>query len=158
MAKRKPARAADPKVSYDPRDLPEDYRELFSGSGKWFRHTDIPGKDLDDEMVVTIEDVTRGLVGKRGGDKKPQYLLKLEGEAKTLGANPTNCDTIARMYGRNPRLWVGKSIVIYRDEITMHDTGELKRCIRVRPYLPPGARPMKKRPAKKAIKIKRRAA
>jgi len=156
MAKRKPA--ADKTVSYDPRDLPEDYRELFAGSGKWFKHTDIPGKELEDEMVVTIEDVTRGLVGKRGGELKPQYLLKLEGHKKTLGANATNCDTISRMYGRNPRLWAGRSITLYRTEVFMNDTKEWKRCIRVRPTPPPGARGSAKRPAKKAIKIKRRAA
>jgi hypothetical protein len=158
MAKRKPARAAAAPVAkptFDPHDLPADFRELFvGGSSKWFRHKDIPGTDLEDEMVVTIEDITRGEVGKRGGEKKPQFIAKLEGQPKRLGLNTTNCNTIANLYGRNPRSWIGQAIVIFRDKHFMESEQEWVKCIRVRPFPPPGAH--RTAPRRKAIK--RRAA
>ncbi len=128
---------------WDPDDLPDDYREHFAGNSKFFNQTDIPGKGLDAEMVVTIDNVKRGRV-KSDGKWKNQFILTFEGIDKQFGANPTNCDLISHIYGSSPRRWAGKSITLYRTKTKFK--GQSVLCVRVRPVPPRGAR----RPAAKA--------
>jgi hypothetical protein len=96
--------------------------------GSW----DIPdGKDI----IVTIKAVRQGEVtnAQKKTSKKP--LIFFEGQEKGLVANVTNCKAIARLYGDDPRDWIGKRVTIGVSETSVG--GETMPCIRVRPKAPP---------------------
>jgi hypothetical protein len=68
-----------------------------------------------------------------GAKRMPFVWFK--GMLKPLGANKTNCATIAGMYGKDASRWVGKRVTLYKDE-TRNKSGHLVDCIRVRPGVP----------------------
>ncbi len=122
----------------------DDYRTYFAGNSTWFKHIDIEG----DEMVVTIASVEPGKIGE-GQKERDQAVITFEGVDKKFGCNRTNADTIAGLYGSNPRHWVGKAITLFRTTTEMNR--KIVECVRIRDYPPAGA---KRAPKSKAIPIK----
>lgn len=97
---------------------------------KYLHACDLAGRDV----TVTIARVTKGtLKSKEGETTKP--LIFFEGKEKPLGANTTNCRTIAKLYGNDTTNWVGKRITLYPTETDAF--GETVDCIRVRGRVPP---------------------
>lgn len=94
------------------------------------------------DVVATIESVKAGSIKAQGGKKKLP-LVKLSGFAFPLGANPTNCMTIARMYGSDVVGWVGKRITLYVDTVSAPDPLDKRKsvmteAVRIRPTIPTG--------------------
>lgn len=85
------------------------------------------------DTVVTIARVEKAeIVSQSGKSKKP--AMWFQGQERPLVANVTNCKAIARMYGNDPREWVGKQITLYVGEA--NNQGETVPAIRVRPTPP----------------------
>ena len=71
-------------------------------------------------------------------------------EYKPMILNATNTRTIVRLYGKDPKPWVGKQITIYPTTVEMTKSElvngrretrkETKDCIRVRPVAPVAAK------------------
>lgn len=101
---------------------------------------DLKGKDC----TVTIDRIVAGTLVGTGGKKtrKPLAFFKEGSSGKPLGLNATNCKAIAALYGNETDNWVGKRITIY--PTTTNFGGETVECIRVRPTVPPDAKPGQK--------------
>lgn len=90
------------------------------------------------DVTATIESASPGFVTAQGKPKK-MLLLKLAGFAKPLGANPTNCRTIAGVLGTpDYRQWAGRRIVLFVAMVDAPDPLDKRRtvkteAIRVRP-------------------------
>ncbi|MHB9056225.1 MAG: hypothetical protein ACYC2P_08760 [Paludibacteraceae bacterium] len=89
-----------------------------------------PGQDL----IVTIENVTRELVTSTGGKKEECTVAKLKGQ-KPFIINRTNAKTISQLYG-TPYIedWAGISIKLY--VTTTKFAGEEVECLRIRKEIP----------------------
>ncbi len=108
----------------------EHWRDYFDSNyvGSW----DLPkGRDT----VMTIIKVERGQLEGQKGNKSSKALLTFRGAKKVFAANVTNCKTISRLYGDNPREWVGKQIALYVAEGVDSPQGPVD-AIRVRPRVP----------------------
>lgn len=95
------------------------------------------------DVTATIESVKAGSVKVTGG-KKRLPLVKLSGFPLPLGANPTNCTTITRLYGSDTDGWIGKRITLYTAMVTAPDPLDKRKsieteAIRIRPRIPTGA-------------------
>lgn len=103
------------------------------------------------DVVATIESVKAGAVKVQGG-KKRLPLVKLSGFPLPLGANPTNCATIARMYGADTDGWAGKRVTLYVAMVSAPDPLDKRKsimteAIRIRPEIPAaGESPAKDQP------------
>ena len=98
--------------------------------------------DVRGDVTTTIESVKAGSLKVQGGKKKAP-LIKLAGFPLPLGANPTNCGTIARMYGSDTDGWIGKRVTLYVAMVKAPDPEDKARsimteAIRVRPAIPTG--------------------
>lgn len=94
------------------------------------------------DVTATIESVKAGSLKVQGGKKKAP-LIKFSGFALPLGANPTNCTTITRMYGSDTDGWAGKRVTLYVAMVKAPDPDDrtktvLTEAIRVRPEVPKG--------------------
>lgn len=117
----------------------DDYRALFDSS--IFRVWHLEGK----QRVFRIVRVTRltsemFVNGKKQVQTQPKLKLATrDGEIVDLPflLNKVNARTIAQLYTKRPRAWVGKWIWLY--PTTTERQGEIVDCIRVRNEVP-GAR------------------
>jgi len=104
-----------------------DYRQLYGKEhlGSW----DLQGKDV----TVTIASVKQGKAKSREGEaKKP--LISFVGRSKTFLVNATNGAIIAKMYGPNPKNWIGKQVTLYPTVVAFGS--ERVDAVRVRPTPP----------------------
>ncbi len=106
-----------------------DYRSFFDSVHLFAFHLQ------NKSAVVEIVKVEQGtLTGKDGkADRKP--LVHFRGKQKPLALNRTNAATIAGMYGKETKAWVGKRVELY--PTTTQAFGATHDCIRIRPK-PPG--------------------
>jgi hypothetical protein len=91
--------------------------------------------DAAEGITLTIEKVGPGVIQTQDEGAKHMPFIWFKGYAKPLGANKTNCATIAGMYGANASKWVGKRITIYTTT-TRNKAGAIVDCIRVKPGVP----------------------
>jgi hypothetical protein len=69
----------------------------------------------------------------------PKVILTFDEGGKPLMGNKTNCKTIAKLYGDNPKDWLGKKITLFVTEVDMK--GEQVDAIRIRSKPPRPAKP-----------------
>ena len=88
--------------------------------------------DVFREAVVQIDRVTKGEIAGEKGRKDGMPFVYFKGKGKPLGANATNCKSIARIAG-SPKTerWIGLWITLYVTKTDSRD-GEVD-CIRIRP-------------------------
>ena len=110
-----------------------DYRLMYDSTHLFAFHLQ------SKPAVVEIERVEQGkLKGKDGAeDRKP--VIYFRGKSKPLALNRTNGATIAGMYGKETKAWVGKRVELY--PTTTQAFGATHDCIRIRPKPPSGAAP-----------------
>jgi hypothetical protein len=120
-------------------DAPDDMLSLLKS--EFLCAADLDGRDWPvtirgvkvahlEKNAVVQQAATKGAVGftdgpECGGARKPMLI------------NTTNTRTIVKLYGKNPKAWIGKRITLYPTTVQMK--GETKDCIRVRPTAPPMA-------------------
>lgn len=110
----------------------DDIREFYDAHS--FRVWHLRGKD----RIYRIARITPAVITFRGQAKR-RPLLWLEttkGEPIELPFEcaPTNRNTIMAIYTKKPKAWIGKYIQLY--PTTTEVAGEMKECIRVRPWDP----------------------
>lgn len=113
----------------------DDWRAYFDSEALRVWH--LEGRD----MIVRIVDVVavNGELfanGKKQKVRQPKLTLRDKNGELPLPflLNKTNSKTIARMYGKNPKGWVGHLIRLYCT--TTERQGETVDCIRIRPEPP----------------------
>ena len=106
-----------------------DYRSYFDSVHLFAFH--LQGKSAVVEIVKVEQGTLKGKDGKE--DRKP--LVYFRGKEKPLALNRTNGATIAGMYGKEVKAWVGKRVELY--PTTTQAFGATHDCIRIRPK-PPG--------------------
>ncbi len=98
----------------------QHYRQLYD-AGKYLASWHLP-RDKDSNVV--IESVEGGelknLVTKKVS-RKP--LIKFKGKALTFACNVTNGKLIEKMYGPNPKDWLGKTITLYVGRVRSPEGG-----------------------------------
>jgi len=104
-----------------------DYRQFFDKPT--LRAYDLQGRDV----VVTIAAVKQGSAKNKDGERKMPALFFV-GKSKPLLLNATNGKTIESMYGKNPKGWLNKQLVIYPTVVPMGP--ERVDAIRIRPTPP----------------------
>jgi hypothetical protein len=87
---------------------------------------ELGGKDV----TLRIKAVGSAAVEGPKGNKK-KCIITFDGARKPFLANPTNCKTIAAMYGNDADAWVGKTITLFAT--TTASPEGVVDCIRVRP-------------------------
>jgi len=108
-----------------------DYRLLYDSKYLYAFH--LQGK----EATVKIARVTGGKVKNTKDDSEERKpFVFFEGKEKPLALNRTNGKSIADMYGKDTKNWVGKLITIY--PTTTQAFGQSHDCIRVKPTVPTG--------------------
>jgi hypothetical protein len=96
---------------------------------------DLRGQDRN----VVIEAIApRDELKRVDGAKDYKPVVTLRGAKKRWVLNVTNAKTIAKLYGRDARQWIGKPITIYATMV--QSFGEMVPAIRVRPDAPQAAR------------------
>ncbi len=105
-------------------DTPKDYRFLYDE--KWLKAFHLQGKPT----VVTIEAVYGAELVGDGGQKTRKPGLKFKGKELPFAICKTDGRTIASLYGRDPKGWIGKQIELY--PTTTRRGPETVECIRVR--------------------------
>jgi len=101
---------------------------------KYVKAADLRGKDV----VVVIESIEpRHELVSQGNKREQKPVFNLAGKAKQFICNKTNAKTIAKIYGNDPRQWIGKAITLY--PTTVRAGGTEHECIRVRSEAPADA-------------------
>lgn len=113
-----------------------DWRAYFDSSCLRVWH--LNGKERTFK-IVRVTRLTSEMVsgGKKEVKKQPKLELTDEKGRNVplpLLLNKTNAQTIARMYGNNPKAWEGKLVTLFPSTTSVG--GEDKDCIRVRPKVP----------------------
>lgn len=113
-----------------------DWRAYFDSSCLRVWH--LNGKERTFK-IVRVTRLTSEMVsgGKKEVKKQPKLELTDEKGRNVplpLLLNKTNAQTIARMYGNNPKAWEGKLVTLFPSTTSVG--GEDKDCIRVRPKAP----------------------
>jgi hypothetical protein len=85
--------------------------------------------------IVEIERVEAGTLKGKDGKEDRKPLVYFRGKSKPLALNRTNGASIAGMYGKETRAWVGKRVELF--PTTTQAFGAVHDCIRIRPK-PPG--------------------
>lgn len=106
-----------------------DYRTFFDSECLFAYHLD--GR----EITVTIERVAGGKIG-HGKQESSKPFVYFRDKKKPLAINKTNGKTIATLYGKDVRAWIGKQITLY--PTTTKFGSETHDCIRVKPSIPNG--------------------
>jgi hypothetical protein len=92
-------------------------------------------EDLDDaDMTLTIKRVTTEDLG-QGNEKQRKIIVYFRECEKGLACNKTNAGVIAKLYGDDTDMWLGKRITLWPN----HDVefkGEIVSAIRVRSKAP----------------------
>lgn len=107
-----------------------DYRLMYDSTHLYAFH--LQGKPA----VVEIERVEGGKLKGKDGKEERKPMVYFRGKTKPLGLNRTNGATIAGMYGKETKAWVGKRVELY--PTTTQAFGATHDCIRIRPK-PPAA-------------------
>jgi hypothetical protein len=89
------------------------------------------------DVTVTIEKVVAGSVTNAAKKTSKKPIVYFKNKTKGMVMNVTNCKTVGRMYGDDPREWVGKRVTLYQAETSAG--GETIACIRIRQRPPGGA-------------------
>ncbi len=117
----------------------DDYRAYFDSNclRVWHLH----GKPLT-VRIVDVTAITGEMFTNGKGQIVRQPKLTLKGRDGVLPLplllNKTNAKTIARLYGKAPRGWIGHLITLYCT--TTERNGETVDCIRIRPEEPKAER------------------
>lgn len=108
-----------------------DYRTMFDN--RWLRAFLLEGRD----WTLTITKVEAGeLEDNKTKRKERKPIVHFKGASKPLALNRTNAETIADMYGKDVKAWVGKTVTLY--PTTTKFGRETVECIRIRPEAPKG--------------------
>lgn len=105
-----------------------DYRLLYDSDYLYAFH--LQGK----EATVEIERVTGGKLKDKDGKESKKPFLYFKGKQKPLALNKTNGATVATLYGKDTRAWVGKRITLY--PTTTQAFGAVHDCVRIKPHKP----------------------
>lgn len=113
-----------------------DWRAYFDSSCLRVWH--LNGRDRTFK-ILRVTRLTSEMVSSGKKEVKKQPKLELTDEKGRnvplpLLLNKTNAQTIARMYGNNPKQWEGKLVTLFPSTTSVG--GEDKDCIRVRPKAP----------------------
>lgn len=105
-----------------------DYRAMFDREhiGAW----DLQGQDVD----VVIREVKGANLKFGGGKAEKRPIIFFEGKDRGLVANKTIAKSIAAMFGKDTKKWIGKAITLY--PTTTSFGNETHDCVRVRPNPP----------------------
>jgi hypothetical protein len=110
--------------------VPVEHWRDYLDPPKYVKAFLLRGKDV----TVTIERVERGVV-EMGTKKSRKPMIYFRGkDTQPLVAGVRICDSIAGMYGKNPKDWIGKRITLYGTTTASSD-GTVE-CVRVRPVPP----------------------
>lgn len=88
-------------------------------------------EDLDDEMVVTLKDVT--LEDMPGDSDEQRWVLTFRELPKGLVLNATIIRVLEKAYGQHSDDWRGKKAVLFVDE-SVQFKGKLVGGLRLRPF------------------------
>jgi len=109
-----------------------DHVDLLYPS-KYVKAADLRKRDV----VVVIESIEpRHELVSQGNKRERKPVFNLKDKDKQFVCNKTNAKTIAKIYGPNPRDWIGKAITLY--PTTVQAGGEEHECIRIRQQAPSG--------------------
>ena len=109
----------------------EDVREFYDNMMMrvWY----LEGKERI-FRIVRVQRITK----QEGEEVERRAVLRLEDRNGPVPLpfelNPTNRDTVIRLYGPKKKNWLGKLIQLF--PTTCEAFGETKECIRIRPYDP----------------------
>jgi hypothetical protein len=91
--------------------------------------------DIDRDYTLKIKKVEKGKVTGAGGKTSGKGMIWFEGADKPMVAGFTVLSTIADLYGKSPKKWVGQWITIFPDP-TVKYGGAAVGGVRVRPAKP----------------------
>lgn len=104
------------------------YELLFPS--QYIGAADLQGRDI----TITIAKVGTDQLQMQGGGKQKKVIVELGGAQKKWVLNKTNAKRIAKLYGPVVKDWVGKSIILYEEQVEAF--GEMVPAVRVRPTMP----------------------
>src|SRR5262249_5547248 len=81
----------------------------------------------DGDLVLQIESVT---LGEPIGSNKSGDVVRFVNDGRALILNQINCRAICKLHGDDDRDWIGKWIMLYRDDNVKFE-GEVKAGVRV---------------------------
>lgn len=91
--------------------------------------------DIDRDYTLRIKKVEKGKVTGTGGKSSGKGMIWFDGAEKPMAAGSGVLSTIAGLYGKSPKGWVGKWLTIYPDP-TVKYGGAAVGGVRVRPEVP----------------------
>ena len=98
---------------------------------KYLRAADLGEKDA----VVEISAIDpRHQLRRADNTTEEKPVVSMKGTDKLWVLNKTNAKTIARLYGKRPREWIGKRVTLYPTEVAAF--GKQHETIRVRETVP----------------------
>jgi hypothetical protein len=110
---------------------------------KYLRASDLDGEE---EARFKIKHVSEETVG-QGTNQERKLVVWFTNDQRGLVLNKTNIRTLLPAFGDDTAAWVGKIIIIYRDET--HMAGKRVPCLRVRIPAPKAAAEAKPEPKSK---------
>ena len=107
--------------------MAKHYLEMFAKEDdKYVAAFELKGNDL----ALTIKSVAiEKVIGGKGREESCP-VLHFEEAKKGMVLNKTNAKMVAKLYGTDPEVWVGKTITLY--PTTTDYQGETTECIRIR--------------------------
>ena len=91
---------------------------------RFLKADDLNGKNV----IVTIEGATIEEIG-QGQNKEQKLIVAFVGKEKALVCNKTNANTIAKLWGDDTDMWIGKKVTLMAREVEFQ--GEMVLSIRV---------------------------
>jgi hypothetical protein len=96
--------------------------------------------DCDLPLLGTIESMEKTNVARDGEPERIKVVIRFEEDIKPFICNKTNAKLIAEFLGPNPDEWIGKQIVLYKDDSVIFGhtrTGGIRvRAPRKKPHRP----------------------
>jgi hypothetical protein len=96
--------------------------------------------DCDPPLLATIESMEKTNVARDGESQRIKVVIHFEEDIKPFICNKTNAKLIAEFLGPNPDDWIGKQIVLYKNDTVMFGhtrTGGIRvRAPRKKPHRP----------------------
>ena len=108
---------------------PYDDDDVSADLGSQFLKQDDVDSDGTLFSITRVEKMTFEAQGGRPPEK-PKWVLTFEG-GRCFGLNKTNLGLMAKWFGKKASAWVGKAIIVYRDESVQY-AGRLTGGLRLR--------------------------
>ena len=117
--------------TFESKPMPDsviDYRAIYDSAMLRVYHLQ------GEERTFRIEAALTCKLKDRSGEVSKKPAVRFEKVSLPLVLNKTNGETVARLYGNDPKQWVGEAVTLY--PTTTSVGGKTVECIRIRPQKP----------------------